>query len=294
MPAALDIHAYQRFVLQPLIDEPAGRMAALRERFVAERIEPIVARHAASVVDFHRQRGDLIAIITATNRFVTEPIAELLGIEHLIATDPEIVDGAYTGAIAGTPSYREGKITRARDFLAALEAEPEHITFYSDSHNDLPLMRWADRAIAVDPDAELEAAARAGRLARHQPARRAHAADCLRPAAARHLCDRGLNRAARRASRPSRRNKGRARRAAARSWPWRYATPDRSGHRRVRSRRHQPRARYGQRGDIQDIQIGFDDRVDRTAGQQMIVIEIAVAANAVDIADQLADLRPGR
>ncbi|MGB7755275.1 MAG: HAD family hydrolase [Salinisphaera sp.] len=157
---ALDIHAYQRFVLQPLIEEPAARMAALRERFVAERIEPIVARHAASAVDFHRQRGDLIAIITATNRFITEPIADLLGIEHLIATDPEIVGGVYTGAIAGTPSYREGKITRARHFLAALPAEPEHVTFYSDSHNDLPLMRWADRAVAVDPDPKLAAVAR--------------------------------------------------------------------------------------------------------------------------------------
>ncbi|AWN15901.1 Phosphoserine phosphatase [Salinisphaera sp. LB1] len=155
----LDIHAYQRFVLQPLIQESATRMAALRERFVARRIAPIVARHAASAIDFHRQRGDLIAIITATNRFVTEPIAQLLAVEHLIATEPEIVDGAYTGAIAGTPSYREGKITRARSFLAALSIQPEHVTFYSDSHNDLPLMRWADRAVAVDPDERLAAAA---------------------------------------------------------------------------------------------------------------------------------------
>ncbi|HET7315449.1 HAD family hydrolase [Salinisphaera sp.] len=156
---ALDIHAYQRFVLQPLIDQPAARMTALRERFVAERIEPIVARHTAAVVDFHRRRGDLTAIITATNRFVTEPIAALLGIEHLIATDPEIVDGVYTGAIAGTPSYREGKIARAEDFVARMGAAPETVTFYSDSHNDLPLLRWADRPVAVDPDPRLEAAA---------------------------------------------------------------------------------------------------------------------------------------
>ncbi|KEZ76525.1 HAD family hydrolase [Salinisphaera hydrothermalis] len=156
----LDIHAYQRFVLQPLIDEPIARMHALRARFVAERIGPVVARQASAVVDFHRRRGDTLAIITATNRFVTEPIAELLGIEHLIATEPEVVDGAYTGAIAGTPSYREGKITRARDFVASLDAAPETITFYSDSHNDLPLLRWADRPVAVDPDPRLAAAAR--------------------------------------------------------------------------------------------------------------------------------------
>lgn len=157
---ALDIHAYQSFVLQPLIDEPAERMNILRERFVAERIEPIVARHAAAVVDYHRQRGDLIAIITATNRYVTAPIAELLGIGHLIATEPEIMDGAYTGAIAGTPSYREGKIARAEDFIARLGAAPERVSFYSDSHNDLPLLRWADRPVAVDPDPQLAAAAR--------------------------------------------------------------------------------------------------------------------------------------
>lgn len=155
---ALDIHAYQRFVLQPLIERPA-EMSALRDRFTDERIQPILARHAKAIIDFHRQRGDLIAIITATNRFVTEPIATLLGIEHLIATDPEVADGLYTGAIAGTPCYREGKIVRARDFLAEMAAEPERITFYSDSHNDLPLLRWADQPVAVDPDSQLEAAA---------------------------------------------------------------------------------------------------------------------------------------
>lgn len=157
----LDIHAYQRFVLQPLIDEPIARMHKLRQRFVMERIAPIVARHAARVVDFHHQRGDVVAIITATNRFVTEPIAALLGIRHLIATDAEIIDGVYTGAIAGTPSYREGKIARAENFVADLSATPEHVTFYSDSHNDLPLMRWSNQPVAVDPDARLEAAARA-------------------------------------------------------------------------------------------------------------------------------------
>lgn len=155
----LDIHAYQRLVLQPLIDEPLERMYALRQRFAAERIAPIVARQAPTILETHRQRGDMLAIITATNRFITEPIAEQLGIAHLIATDPEIIDGAYTGGIAGTPCYREGKITRAESFVADLERAPEGVTFYSDSHNDLPLLRWADRPIAVDPDARLEAAA---------------------------------------------------------------------------------------------------------------------------------------
>ena len=156
----LDIHAYQRFALQPLIDLPLEQVQALRRRFLAERIEPVVARQARPVIDHHQQRGDVVAIITATNHFVTEPIAELLGIEHLIATNPEIVDGRYTGAIDGTPSYQEGKIERAKAFVASQNTTFEHVTFYSDSHNDLPLLRWADTAIAVDPDERLAAAAR--------------------------------------------------------------------------------------------------------------------------------------
>lgn len=156
---ALDIHAYQRFVLEPLIQQPA-RMRQLRQRFVAERIAPVVAPHARAVVDFHQKRGDTVAIITATNRFVTAPIAELLGIEHLIATDPEIIDGTYTGAIAGTPCYRDGKIVRAQEFVAAQSSRFEAVTFYSDSHNDLPLLRWSDQPFAVDPDPTLAEAAR--------------------------------------------------------------------------------------------------------------------------------------
>lgn len=157
---ALDIHAYQRFALQPLIDLPFAQIDALRQRFVAERIEPVVAEQARAVIAHHHDRGDRVAIITATNRFVTEPIAAHLGIDHLIATDPEIVNGAYTGAIAGTPSFQDGKIERARAFVAEQATPFEHITFYSDSHNDLPLLRWADTAIAVDPDEILAAAAR--------------------------------------------------------------------------------------------------------------------------------------
>jgi HAD superfamily phosphoserine phosphatase-like hydrolase len=118
-----------------------------------------VARHAQTAIDFHRRRGDVVAIITATNRFVTEPITKLLGLDYLIATDLQTVNGGYTGAIAGIPCFREGKIARARDFLAELGVRTDHITFYSDSHNDLPLLQWADQAVVVDPDPRLEAAA---------------------------------------------------------------------------------------------------------------------------------------
>ncbi|MES1924531.1 HAD family hydrolase [Salinisphaera sp. T31B1] len=159
----LDIHAYQRFALAPLLTQPIERMLALRERFVAERIRPIVARHTPALLAAHRARGDALAIITATNRFITEPIAALLGIDTLIATDPEIVDGVYTGEISGTPSFQAGKIERARAWVAEQACVFDQITFYSDSHNDLPLLRWADSAVAVDPDPRLtQAAAQAG------------------------------------------------------------------------------------------------------------------------------------
>jgi HAD superfamily hydrolase (TIGR01490 family) len=156
----LDIHAYQRFALAPLLENSLQTMHALRRDYVERIISPIVARHAKALVDHHRARGDAIAIITATNRFITEPIAELLDIDALIATEPEIVDGAYTGEIAGTPSFQDGKIARAIDWVAEQPQPFEHVTFYSDSLNDLPLLRWADTAIAVDPDETLAAAAR--------------------------------------------------------------------------------------------------------------------------------------
>jgi len=158
---SMDIHAYQRFALAPLLAHPLERMHDLRHDYVERIVRPIVARHAEALIAHHRERGDAIAIITATNRFITEPIAELLGIDALIATDPEIVDGAYTGEIAGVPSFQDGKITRAIDWVAAQPQPFEHVTFYSDSHNDLPLLRWADTAVTVDPDDTLAAAARA-------------------------------------------------------------------------------------------------------------------------------------
>ena len=155
----LDIHAYQRFALAPLLTNSRERMQALRADYVERVIRPLVARHTRALLDSHRQRGDMIAIITATNRFITEPIAALLGIDVLIATDPEIVGGAYTGEIAGVPCFQAGKIERAKAWVAEQPQRFEHVTFYSDSLNDLPLLRWADTAIAVDPDATLAAAA---------------------------------------------------------------------------------------------------------------------------------------
>jgi len=135
------------------------RMLALRERFIDECIRPAVARHAPKLIAAHRARGNRVVIITATNRFVTAPIAELRGIPDLIATEPEVVDGRYTGNIDGIPCYQDGKIKRLDAWLGRQPETFRHIYCYSDSHNDLPLLRHADTATAVDPDPQLATAA---------------------------------------------------------------------------------------------------------------------------------------
>src|SRR5689334_2556228 len=147
----LDIAAYTRFALEPLTRLGEAKLLPLRERFIAEVIEPIIAPAAPALLERHRIQGDVLLIITATNRFVTEPIAQLLGVDDLLATDPERVNGHYTGAIAGIPCYREGKVRRFEQWLQAQDERCEHVTFYSDSHNDLPLLRHVQTPFAVDP-----------------------------------------------------------------------------------------------------------------------------------------------
>lgn len=147
----LDIHAYAAFVLQSLVEHPLDQMLELRRRFVDERIAAIIAPGATALLEKHRAQGDTLLITTATNRFITEPIAALLGVEHLLATEPERVDGRYTGRIAGIPNFQGGKVQRLRAWRAEREAFT-HLTAYSDSHNDVPLLEEAHVAVAVDPD----------------------------------------------------------------------------------------------------------------------------------------------
>jgi HAD superfamily hydrolase (TIGR01490 family) len=121
---------------------------------------------ACALVEDHRARGHTLLIITATNRFVTAPIAREFGVEHLLATEPEERDGRFTGAVDGIPCYREGKVHRLRDWLARRDETLADSWFYSDSHNDLPLLRLVDHPVAVNPDPELrrEAVERAWRV----------------------------------------------------------------------------------------------------------------------------------
>ena len=156
----LDIGAYLRFALGPLKGQTEETLAAWHRQFMAEKIEPIMLPKAATLIERHRERGDQLLIITATNRFITAPIAQALGIEELLACEAEIVDGAYTGEPSGVPTYREGKVERLQAWLENQDITLEGAYFYSDSMNDLPLLREVDKPVAVDPDATLLSVAR--------------------------------------------------------------------------------------------------------------------------------------
>jgi HAD superfamily hydrolase (TIGR01490 family) len=159
----LDIHEFLAFQLAPLAEIPREKLNRLREEFLEEKIRPMVTAAARALVSSHRERGDTLAIITATNDFITRPISRLFDIEHLIATELELANGAYTGAIVGEPCFREGKVSRLHAWLAQTGLSLKDSWFYTDSRNDLPLLEAVDHPVAVNPDAVLEAeAARRG------------------------------------------------------------------------------------------------------------------------------------
>jgi len=152
----LNIYEFLDFSLRPLADNPPDKLLALRQRFMAEIITPIILPAAVALIDDHRRQGHTPLIITATNRFVTEPIAQTFEVEQLLATEPEIVDGRYTGRVTGTPTFRQGKVTRLRHWLTEHNATLADSWFYSDSHNDLPLLEMVSHPVAVDPDETLQ------------------------------------------------------------------------------------------------------------------------------------------
>lgn len=152
----LNIYEFLDFSLRPLADNPLDTLLKLRDHFMAEIIIPIILPAALALLDEHRRQGHLPVIVTATNRFVTEPIARSFGVDQLLATDPEIIDGRYTGRVMGTPTFRDGKVTRLRHWLAKNNTTLADSWFYSDSHNDLPLLEMVTHPVAVDPDETLQ------------------------------------------------------------------------------------------------------------------------------------------
>ena len=158
----LDIHEFLDFQLKPLSRHPRGVLDRWHADYMHSRILPMIRASARELVGRHR--GETRVLITATNSFVTAPIAREFGIEHLIATDPEERDGRFTGGVSGVPCFREGKVTRLEGWLAERGQALKKLTkstFYSDSHNDLPLLRQVTHPVAVDPDAALRAQAEA-------------------------------------------------------------------------------------------------------------------------------------
>lgn len=155
----LDIFEFLAFSLKPLTRFTMEELASLHQEFMDKHIRSVMTEKGIAQIEQHRGKGDVTVIITATNRFVTGPIADAFGVDDLIATDPEIVDGRYTGKVAGTPCFQKGKITRLQQWLQNTHHDLVGSTFYSDSHNDIPLLEIVDTPIAVDPDNELRALA---------------------------------------------------------------------------------------------------------------------------------------
>jgi len=152
----LDIHAFLDFQLQPLARHDLPALYAWRTQFLCDKIAPIMLPKARALLERHRQQGDTLLIITATNSFITAPIAAAFGVEHLLATEPELRDGRYSGKVHGTPCFREGKVVRLQEWLDARALDLQDSWFYSDSHNDLPLLERVTHPVAVDPDPTLE------------------------------------------------------------------------------------------------------------------------------------------
>lgn len=154
----LDIREFLDFQLKPLSRHPRKVLDAWHADYMKQRIAPMIRDSARALVARHRD--EVRVIITATNSFVTAPIARAFGIEHLIATEPEVRNGEYTGGVSGTPCFREGKVERLEAWLAERGENIKSVlksTFYSDSHNDLPLLEQVGNPVAVDPDAALRA-----------------------------------------------------------------------------------------------------------------------------------------
>jgi len=155
----LNINEFLEFALNPLKTFPRSQLNQLHQQFMETVIQPMMLPAADALLEKHRQAGDYLLIITATNSFITAPIAAKLGVDEILATDPEVIDGEYTGKVTGTPCFREGKVERLNQWLEETGHSLKDSYFYSDSCNDLPLLEVVDHPVAVNPDAKLLEAA---------------------------------------------------------------------------------------------------------------------------------------
>ena len=148
----LDIYAWLEFCLEPLTRYSMTELQELHHRFMIQKIEPILLDKAQNCINRHKERGDTVLVITASTSFVTAPIVKKYGINHLLATEPEIKAGRYTGGVSGIPCFQSGKVDKLMPWLQKNEETLTGSTFYSDSHNDLPLLELVDNPVAVNAD----------------------------------------------------------------------------------------------------------------------------------------------
>lgn len=153
----LDMVEYAEFALEPLKKYAASELEEFHQQFMQTTVIPMIAPKTQALLQQHRDAGDVLVIVTATNDFITAPIAKHLAIPHLIATPTECINGRYTGKLSGSPCFKAGKIDKLNEWMKEHGYSIEGACFYSDSHNDLPLLELVDEPIAVDPDEKLNA-----------------------------------------------------------------------------------------------------------------------------------------
>lgn len=154
----LDIHGYVAFTLEPVLHLDTKQRAQLNAKFMEQSVEPIILKKGLELVRAHREAGDFCIIITATNEFISTPIAKLFGADLIIATELQVSNGMYNGKISGTPCYQEGKVSKLNAWinLQEIRFSLSEAVFYSDSINDLPLLQEVATPVAVDPDQKLQ------------------------------------------------------------------------------------------------------------------------------------------
>ena len=156
----LDIYAWAEFCFKILTEYSLDELNELRQNFIETKIKPIFLERAQDCINKHKENGDTVLVITASNTFITSPIVEMYGIDHFLATEPEFKSGRFTGKVSGIPCFQSGKID---NLMPWLDKNGENLIgsyFYSDSHNDLPLLELVDNPVAINSDKVLTSAAR--------------------------------------------------------------------------------------------------------------------------------------